>query len=115
MDILEADYPNEEHLLIFDNTTIHTKCPDDALSACKMPKFMPKEGSNWGVEVTHRGPDGKIIYGHNGKPAKIKIQMGDAHFRDGSPQCLYFEAPHLLAGTFKGMAVILEDSHLTCT
>ena len=109
MDILEADYPDEEHLLIFDNATIHTKRQDDALSARKMPKFPPKEGNNWGIEVTQRGPDGKVIYGPNGKPAKIKIRMEDAHFRDGTPQRLYFEAPHPLAGTFKGMAIILEE------
>ena len=113
MDILEADYPNEEHLLIFDNATIHTKHPDDALSARKMPKFTPKEGSNWGVEVTHCGPDGKIIYGTNGKPAKIKIRMGDAQFHDGRPQRLYFEAPHPRTGTFKGMVVILEECGYT--
>ena len=100
MDILEANYPNEEHILIFNNVTIHTKCPDDALFACKMPKFTPKESSNWGVEVTQRGTDGKIIYGPNGKPAKIKIRMGDTRFRYGTPQHLYFKVPHLLAGTF---------------
>ena len=113
MDILEADYPDEEHLLIFDNATIHTKRPDGALSARKMPKFTPKEGTNWGVEVTHRGPDGKIVYAPNGKPAKVKIRMGDAQFRDGTPQRLYFEAPHPRAGTFKGMAVILEERGYT--
>ena len=58
---------------------------------------------------THRGPDGKIVYGPNGKPAKIKIKMGNAQFRDGTPQSLYFEEPHACAGTFKGMAVILEE------
>ena len=109
MDILETDYPDEEHLLIFDNATIHTKRADNALSARKMPKHTPKEGCNWGIEVTHRGPDSKIIYGPNGKPAKIKIKMGNAQFRDGTPQNLYFEEPHPRAGIFKGMTVILEE------
>ena len=109
MDILETNYPDEEHLLIFDNATIHTKRADNALSARKMPKFTPKEGCNWGIEVTHRRPDGKIIYGLNGKPAKIKIKMGNAQFRDSTPQSLYFEEPHPCAGTFKGMAIILEE------
>ena len=74
-----------------------------------MPKFTPKEGSNWGIEVSHHGPDGKIIYRPKGKPVKIKIKMGDAQFHDGTPQSLYFEEPHPRAGTFKGMATILEE------
>ena len=113
MDILETDYPDEEHLLIFDNATIHTKQAENALSARKMPKFTPKEDCNWGIEVTQRGPDGKIIYGPKGKPAKIKIKMGNAQFRDGTPQSLYFEDPHPRTGTFKGMAVILEERGYT--
>ena len=38
MDILRRDYPDEEHILIFDNATTHLKRADDAISARKMPK-----------------------------------------------------------------------------
>jgi len=51
MDILEQHFPSEKHVLLFDNATTHQKCADDALSATKMPKFTPKEGSNWGVKT----------------------------------------------------------------
>ena len=112
MDILERDYRGMTHLLIFDNATIHLKRPDDALSARKMPKFTPQPGKNWGVEVSKRGPDGKIIYGPDKKPIKIKVRMRDARF-NGRPQSLYFEEGHPRAGTFKGMAIILQERGYT--
>jgi hypothetical protein len=108
MNILQTDYPSMTHLLIFDNATIHLKRPDDALSARKMPKFTPLQRKNWGVEVSKRGPDGKVIHGPNNKPIKIKVRMRDAWF-NGRPQSLYFGEGHPRAGTFKGMAVILEE------
>jgi hypothetical protein len=36
--IIEATYPNNNHVFAFNNATTHTKCPDDALSAMKMLK-----------------------------------------------------------------------------
>lgn len=44
MDILKKGYPDEEHMLVFDNATTHLKWEEDALSAMKMPKFTPKLG-----------------------------------------------------------------------
>ena len=38
MDILAEFNPNEEHILVYDNATTHTKRSDTALSACHMPK-----------------------------------------------------------------------------
>jgi hypothetical protein len=38
MEILKKDYPDEDHVLVFDNATTHLKRADDALSARKMPK-----------------------------------------------------------------------------
>ena len=108
MDILERDYPGIKHLLIFDNATIHLKCPENTLSASRMPKLTPKEGSNWGIEVTKHDKNGKIIYNANGKPAKIKICMADT-WVNGQRQILYFEEGHPHAGVFKGMAVILQE------
>ena len=108
MDILKEDYPDEDHLLIFNNATTHLKCSEDALSASKMPKFTPSEGNNWVVEVTKRDGAGKIVYGPDGKLLKTKIQMADGQF-NGQRQCFYFEEGHPQAGVFKGMAVILQE------
>ena len=108
MDILERDYQGMKHLLIFDNATIHLKRPENALSARRMPKFTPKEGCNWGIEVTKRDENGNILYASNGKPAKMKIRMADTWI-NGRRQSLYFEEGHPRAGVFKGMAVILQE------
>ena len=40
MDILEQYFPDEDHVLIYDNVSTHLKWTDDALSAHKMPKGM---------------------------------------------------------------------------
>ena len=108
MDILTEDYPDENHLLIFDNATTHFKCSEDALSTSKMPKFTPPEGSNWGVEVTKQDEAGKIVFGPDGKPSKTKIPMADGWF-NVQRQSFYFEEGHPQAGVFKGMAVILQE------
>lgn len=109
MVILKQDYPHEDHFLIYDNATTHLKQANDAISACKMPKNTPKVGSNWGVEVSAKGPDGKNIYGPDGKPLKTKVRMGYGTFADGSPQDFYFPEGHPRAGVFKGMSNILEE------
>ncbi|KZV93591.1 hypothetical protein EXIGLDRAFT_590991, partial [Exidia glandulosa HHB12029] len=66
MDILERDYPDEDHLLIFDNAPTHTKRAPGELSALKMPKGVPKPGTNWGVEVPMRDDNGSIVHGTDG-------------------------------------------------
>src|ERR1700730_5978655 len=80
MDILQKCYPDDDHMFIYDNATIHTKRGNGALSACHMPKSKPKNShewdgmdwgtgrnpKNWGVEVNVVGADGKPIYGPNG-------------------------------------------------
>lgn len=113
MDICEKYYPNEKHVFIFDNATTHLKRAEDALSARKMPKKTPKPGTNWGIEVTKRGADGKVEHGLNGKPLKIKIKMGNGSFSNGQPQEFYFPEGHPRAGVFKGMAVILQERGYT--
>ncbi|EJD33398.1 hypothetical protein AURDEDRAFT_140635 [Auricularia subglabra TFB-10046 SS5] len=109
MDILARDYPNEDHLLIFDNATTHRKCAPDALSAQRMPKSTSKEGVLWGVDVVVRDEEGQIVHGTDGKPLKTRVCMRDAIFSDGTLQPLYFPDGHAHAGAFKGMAVILEE------
>ena len=63
IDILKEYYPEFDHVLIYDNATTHLKRAEDALSARKMPKNIPKPGKNWGVEVSKRDPvTGKLVY-----------------------------------------------------
>ena len=72
MDILEKYFLEDKDVLLFDNATTHQKQADDALSAMKMSKFIPKEGKNWGVETTVLGADGKSTYGPDGKILKTR-------------------------------------------
>ena len=110
MEILLEYYPQYEHVFIYDNAMTHLKRAPDALSARRMPKNVPKEGSNWGVETTKRDPvTGKIEYKTDGSPAKIKVRMANACLHDGTPQPLYFTEGHEHAGVFKGMAIILQE------
>jgi hypothetical protein len=75
-----------------------------------MPKFTPKDGKNWGVEVKMMGEDEKPVHGPDGKILKTKIQMADGTFADGSAQSFYFPDTHETSpGVFKGMAVILAE------
>jgi len=113
MAILQNFYPQYEHVFVYDNASTHLKRAPDALSTRRMPKNIPKNGTNWGVETTKRNSfTGKVEYQPDGKPAKIKIRMADACFADGTPQSLYFPEDHERAGTFKGMAVILQERGL---
>ena len=112
IDILKKHYPNENHVLVYDNATTHLKCTDGALSAHWMPKSTFKPESNWQVEVTVRGKNGKGVYGPDGKVLKTKIWMDDATFADGTAQSLYFEPGHLKAGLFKGIEFILQERGL---
>jgi hypothetical protein len=113
MDICKKYWHDEKHIFIYDNATTHLKCADDALSAQKMPKNTPELGTNWGIEVTKRGDSGKIEYGPDGKPLKVKIKMGHGYFANGMPQEFYFPKGHPRAGVFKGMAVILQEHGYT--
>jgi len=109
INILKKHYPNEDHVLVYDNATTHLKRADGALSACQMPKSTSKPEYNWWVEVTVRGENGKVVYRPDGKVLKTKIQMEDATFADGTAQLLYFEPGHPKASLFKGMEVILQE------
>ena len=62
MDILDKGYPDEDHVLVFDNATTHLKWEEDALSAIKMPKFIPKLGTNWGVTVSEFDEDCSLVH-----------------------------------------------------
>jgi len=77
-----------------------------------MPKFTPKEGSNWGPEMTMMDENRKPVYRADGKVMKTKIRMADATFADGTPQQLYFPEGHPQAGVFKGMSILLQERGL---
>ena len=109
MDILKQYYPDDKHVLLFDNATTHQKCADDALSATKMPKFTPKEGTNWGVKTNVIGADGKPAHGPDGKLLKTTVRMADGEFADGTPQEFYYPVSHPQESIFKGMSVILQE------
>ncbi|KZT66821.1 hypothetical protein DAEQUDRAFT_674282 [Daedalea quercina L-15889] len=110
MDILERHYPNERHILIFDNATTHLKRRDDALSAHRMSANPTAPGKPmFGVDIDDLGPDGRPIYRPDGKKRKKRVRMGDAKFADGRPQSLYFEEGTERPGVFKGMRQILAE------
>ncbi|KAF9463511.1 hypothetical protein BDZ94DRAFT_1236163 [Collybia nuda] len=69
MDILTEYYPDEEHILVFDNASTHLKRADSALSACDMPKGTKAVGEFWGAVVPVLDGDGKQVYkrDENGK------------------------------------------------
>lgn len=97
MDILVKNFPESDHVLIFNNAPTHLKRADDSLSACNMPKGI----KHWGVEKLITTPDGKMT--------KEKVPMEDGYFADGHPQPFYFPPGHEHVGKFKGMAHILKE------
>ena len=109
MDILNQDYRDEDYVLVFNNATTHLRREEDVLSATKMPKFTPKVGKNWGVEVDELDEDCNPVHGTNGKVLKMQVKMDNTKFADGSSQSLYWPEGHERAGIFKGMAAILVE------
>ncbi|KAF9503743.1 hypothetical protein BS47DRAFT_1374462 [Hydnum rufescens UP504] len=109
MDILDKYYPNEQHVLAFDNVMTHSKHPNDALSVTWMPKNMPKPPWNFLVEVTKYDDSGKTVLDSNSHLVNEKQQMCNSKFPDGSPQSLYFPPGHEHAGQFQGMVRTLEE------
>ena len=105
MDILEAEFPNETHCLIYDNAMTHTAQASDALSASKMPKGPSEKFS---CEINVIGTNGKPVYGPDGRFLKQKVRMQNGYFHDGTPQDFYFPDQYPQAGMFKGIAIILE-------
>jgi hypothetical protein len=85
--LLKELYPNEDHVLVYDNATTHTKRPDDGLSARHTPKNTPKEGKNWLVEVSVRDAEGKVIPGQ-----KIKAPMRDGYHNERSAAVFLFSS-----------------------
>ena len=106
IEILQKYYPNDKHVLVFDNATTHVKRADNALSARHMPK---NPSSSWGITVFAKDNNGATVYHFDGKPKKIKVPMQAGRYVNGEPQSLYFPDGHEKAGWFKGMAQILLE------
>ncbi|KAF9227608.1 hypothetical protein BS17DRAFT_793306 [Gyrodon lividus] len=106
MDILEKYYPNEDHILVFDNATTHLKHTNNALSARKMPK---NPSATWGISKIVKDAQGRAIVGGDGKVLIEKIPMADARHPNGQLQPFYFPTGNENAGWFKGMAQILLE------
>lgn len=106
MDILEKHFPNDDHILVFNNATTHIKRPDNAPAAHDMTKNPSK---TWGAVVTVKDTRGSVMRDTEGKPLKTKARLADTHLADGSPQSFYFPEGHDKAGWFKGMAQILQE------
>lgn len=90
MDILDGHFPDELHVMAYDNATIHTARAPNALSARKMT-LKPKPDFTFGEE---------------------KLKMRDGVFPDGTPQSMYYPDDHRdasLAGHFKGMRQLIKE------
>ena len=98
MDILDKDYPDDEHVFFYDNAKTHTARRPDALSARNMPVKPPKSSAT-NFLCAIKTPDG-ITH---------KILMQDGRFLDGMPQSFYFPEGHPQAGLFKGMRCIIQE------
>ncbi|KAJ3992481.1 hypothetical protein F5050DRAFT_1715241 [Lentinula boryana] len=80
MDILDANYPDEQHVFAYDNATIHTAHSPNALSATAMPC-----NPNVSFFCKVMGKDGEV---------EKRVKMKNGTFRDGSSQELYYPADH---------------------
>ncbi|RDB29866.1 hypothetical protein Hypma_014171 [Hypsizygus marmoreus] len=110
MDIIDENFSQDFHCLVYDNAPTHLKRTPTAPSAKKMTKNTPPVGKNWLVEVNMYDENGKQIYNSDGSYKKQHVQMSSSGFtEDGTPQSFYFEPGHEREGVFKGMAIILEE------
>ncbi|CCO37871.1 hypothetical protein BN14_12031 [Rhizoctonia solani AG-1 IB] len=97
MTLVKKQFPNEDHVFIFDNATIHTKLPETVPNVSKLTL-----GPSQKVKGEEFGPSGE----------KIPVNYAPAVLPDGTIQQLYHPLDHpieKLQGAFKGMALILEE------
>lgn len=95
--LAKEQYPDEEHVFVFDNATTHTKMADNAPVVSKMTL-----GPSHNVKGETIGPSGE----------KVKINMAPTQLPDGSTQELYYPSNHSvesLRGAFKGLTVLLQE------
>ncbi|CUA68743.1 hypothetical protein RSOLAG22IIIB_13833 [Rhizoctonia solani] len=97
MSIIKQQYPNEDHVFVFDNATIHTKLPETSPNVNKMTLGPSKK-----VGGERISPSGE----------KIKVEYAPAILPNGTIQQLYHPLNHPIEepqGAFKGMAQILKE------
>ncbi|CUA68279.1 hypothetical protein RSOLAG22IIIB_13675 [Rhizoctonia solani] len=95
--IVKERYPDNEHVFVFDNATIHTKLPKSTPNVHKMT-LGPSEM----VKGQGTGPSGE----------KMSIDYAPVTLPDGTIQQLYHPSNHRnkkLRRLFKGMALILAE------
>ncbi|KIK86938.1 hypothetical protein PAXRUDRAFT_802662 [Paxillus rubicundulus Ve08.2h10] len=88
--LVKEDFPDEDHILVFNNVMTHLKRADDALSAHKMPKHPLKEGTNWGIKSLYF-PDG---HPHAGIFKGMVIILKEHGYCDTS--CVHAECPDFI-------------------
>ena len=83
MDILNNNYPDDEHAFFYDNAKTHTASQPDALSTQYMTVKPPKDAAS-NFLCTVKNPDSTIQ----------KIRMQDSEFVDNTLQPFYFPNSH---------------------
>ena len=91
IEVLTKHFHDEDHILVYDDTTTNRKRAKDASSA-KMPKNVATDVKVWGVPSTVIGPNGKPVHGPDGKVLNQTIWMANGSF-NGS---LYSRDTHRL-------------------
>jgi hypothetical protein len=79
MQILSKEYPDKNHVLIFNNAWTHLKHTEGSQSALYITKGP---SANFMVEVNNVGEDGQLKYTQDGKILKKKIPMSNGRFAD---------------------------------
>lgn len=100
MRIAKEEYPNQDHIFIFDNATTHTKLTDDTPAVTRMTL-----GPSFKVHGETVGPSGE----------KTKVKFAPSQLADGSPQELYYPADHPRAelhGALKGLAKLPDERQI---
>ncbi|TRM55594.1 hypothetical protein BD626DRAFT_577096 [Schizophyllum amplum] len=108
IDICDAQWPDCDHVFVYDNATTHRKRKEGCLSA----RYMPKNRSGTRATRYKKAEDVNFLVTVN---TRDSIQMTGATFEDGTPQPLYYADNHpdpTFAGKFKGMKTILEERGL---
>lgn len=96
--IVKDTFPQFTHVFIYDNAPSHTKRPNDAISARRMPKSSVQEFPRSTVDSKGR---------------KVEIRMEPGTLSNGTRQSFYYPDNHsTYPGWFKGMAKILQERGL---
>lgn len=109
MDILTRHFPDEDHILFFDNAPNHLKRSPTAPSATKAILNPSKVGVPWGPKVK-KLVNGKVQHNLDGTPKMVVARMEDGFFSTGVRQPFYYPDNHpTYPGCFKGMRQILIE------